>query len=134
MQTNPRRVSLTDAKGAANFFGDNDSSQIVHSSDNASSLHISFSFSAAALGPLAEGAGTAQAVTGGVSHRTNDTPSVFAALSHLPQRGRQGRLQSFYKLRCQDLKIQEKMPATGIYFPQNNLLAIFSGRSYNKIE
>ena len=31
-----------------------------------------------ALGPLFEGAGTALAVTGGVSYRTNDTPSVFA--------------------------------------------------------
>ncbi len=39
------------------------------------------------LGPLPEGAGTAQAVTGGVSPRNNVTPSAPA--EHLPQRGRQ---------------------------------------------
>ena len=39
------------------------------------------------LGPLVEGAGTAKAVTGGVFHSQNDTPSAPAG--HLPQRGRQ---------------------------------------------
>ena len=39
------------------------------------------------LGPLPDGAGTAQAVTGGVSYQKNDTPSAPAG--HLPQRGRQ---------------------------------------------
>ena len=42
----------------------------------------------ATLGPLTEGAGTAQAVTGGVSYRNDYTP--FAPSGHLPQRGRQG--------------------------------------------
>ena len=39
-------VSLTDFQGSSDFLGDHDSSQIVHSSDNASCFHnISFSFS-----------------------------------------------------------------------------------------
>ena len=38
-------VTLTAGSGSSDFFGDNNSSQIVHSSDNASSFHnISFSF------------------------------------------------------------------------------------------
>ena len=55
-----------------------------------SCFHISISFSAAFLGPLFEGAGTAQAVTGGVSHRTNDTPSVicFANATSLKEGGK----------------------------------------------
>ena len=36
-------------------------------------------FLVAPLGPFAEGAGTAQAVAGGVSHRTYDTPSVICS-------------------------------------------------------
>ena len=39
-------VSLADAQGSSDFLRNNDSSQIVHSSDNASCFHsISFSFS-----------------------------------------------------------------------------------------
>jgi len=34
--------------------------------------------------------GLSAKLTGGVSFRTNDTPSVSPAASHLPQRGRQG--------------------------------------------
>ena len=47
-------------------------------------------FLVASLGPLAEGAGTAQAVTGGVSHRTYDTPSVicFANATSLKEGGK----------------------------------------------
>ena len=48
-------VALANAEGAADFFGDNNSSQIVHSSDNAGCLHISFSFSAAYKAPLCKG-------------------------------------------------------------------------------
>ena len=39
-----QRVSLADGSGSSDFFGNDDSSQIVHSSDNASCFHISFSF------------------------------------------------------------------------------------------
>ena len=39
-----RGVTLTDAKGSSDFFGNNDSPQIVHSSDNASCFHFSISF------------------------------------------------------------------------------------------
>ena len=47
-------------------------------------------FLVAPLGPLAEGAGTAQAVTGGVSRRTYDTPSVicFANATSLKEGGK----------------------------------------------
>ena len=57
---------------------------------NACSFHVSFSFSAASLGPLLEGAGTVQTVTGGVSHRSNDTPSVicFANATSLKEGGK----------------------------------------------
>ena len=41
------RIFLADAEGSSDFFGNHDSSQIVHSSDNAGCFHISFSFSAA---------------------------------------------------------------------------------------
>ena len=53
-------------------------------------FHISFSFSAAALGPLLEGAGTAQAVSGGASFLKNDTPSVicFANATSLKEGGK----------------------------------------------
>ena len=37
-------VALPDAQGSSDFFWDDDSAQIVHSSDNASCFHISFSF------------------------------------------------------------------------------------------
>ena len=44
----------------------------------------------ASLGPLTEGAGTAQAVTGGVSCLKNDTPSVicFANATSLKEGGK----------------------------------------------
>ena len=53
-------------------------------------FHMPLFFSAAVLGPLSEGAGTAQAVTGGVPHRTNDTPSVicFANATSLKEGGK----------------------------------------------
>ena len=38
-------VSLTDSQRSSDFLRNNDSPQIVHSSDNAGCLHISFSFS-----------------------------------------------------------------------------------------
>ena len=37
-------VALLDAEGSSDLFGNDDSSQIIHSSNNACSLHISFSF------------------------------------------------------------------------------------------
>ena len=37
-------VALADFQSASDFFGNHDSPQIVHSSDNASCFHISFSF------------------------------------------------------------------------------------------
>ena len=40
-----RGVSFTNLEGSSNLLGNHDSSQIVHSSDNAGCLHISFSFS-----------------------------------------------------------------------------------------
>ena len=72
-------VSLADFQGSSDFFGNHNSPQIVHPTNNSCCFHISFSFSAASLGPLFEGAGTAKAVTGGVSHRTYDTPSVICS-------------------------------------------------------
>ena len=42
------------------------------------------------LGSLSEGAGTAQAVTEGVSYLSSDTPPVSPMASHPPQRGGQG--------------------------------------------
>ena len=44
MQTNLRRVTLTDAKGSSDFFGNHNSPQIVHASDNTGCFYISFSF------------------------------------------------------------------------------------------
>ena len=50
-----RGVSLPYAEGSPNLFGNDDSPQIVNSSDNASCFHISFSFSVADQAPLCKG-------------------------------------------------------------------------------
>ena len=60
-----RGVSLTDAKGSANLLGDHDSSQIVHSSDNAGCFHISFSFTDVAGAPKAPLVRGKQSAVGG---------------------------------------------------------------------
>ena len=49
-----RGVALTDTKGAANFFGNYNSPQIIDPTNNTSCFHISFSFSAAKA-PLPKG-------------------------------------------------------------------------------
>ena len=60
---------------------------------------VQFSKPQANLAPLPEGAGTAQAATGGMSYPSSDTPS--APTGHLPQRGRQdalpGHKQDFFR-------------------------------------
>ena len=49
-------VSFPYAEGTADFFGDDDSAEVVHSSDNAGCFHsISFSFSVAYKAPLCKG-------------------------------------------------------------------------------
>ena len=37
-------VSLADAEGSSDFFGNYDTTKVIHPSDNASCFHISFSF------------------------------------------------------------------------------------------
>ena len=74
---------------AANSFRNHNMPEITHSSDNASCFHISFSFSARPLAPLAEEAGTANAVTGGVWRVQGHSLRHLLRTCHLPQRGRQ---------------------------------------------
>ena len=61
-----RGVSFSNLEGSSDFFGDNDSAEIVHSSDNASCFHISFSFSAGYKASLVQREVAARRADGGI--------------------------------------------------------------------
>ena len=50
-----RGVAIPNLEGSSDLLGNNDTPKVVHSSDNASCFHISFSFSAAHKAPLCKG-------------------------------------------------------------------------------
>ena len=77
-----RGIAFPNAKCAADFFGNDNSPQIVHSSDNACSFHISFSFSAHPLPPALVREVAARRADGG-----SKTPPVSFADSPLFKAG-----------------------------------------------
>ena len=60
------RVSLSNLEGSSNLFGNYNSPQIVHSSDNAGCFHISFSFSAGYKASLVQREVAARRADGGI--------------------------------------------------------------------
>ena len=81
-----RGVTLADAQCSSDFLRNNDSSQIVHSSDNAGSFHISFSFSVADKAPLCKGGWQKSLISdwGIVLCRYATIPPSRLAPCHLP--------------------------------------------------
>jgi len=68
-------------------------------------------FLVAPLGPLAEGAGTAQAVAGGVSHRTYDTPSVICSANAISlKEGGKAAYNNFTNYAVSFCKLTEFLP------------------------
>ena len=79
-------VTFPNLEGSPNFFGNHDSPQIVHSSDNASCFHISFSFSAAYKAPLCKGGWQKSLISdwGIALYRYLTIPPSRLAPCHLP--------------------------------------------------
>ena len=81
------RVSLPDTQGSSDLFGNHDSPQIIHSSDNAGCFHISFSFSAGCKASLMQREVAAHRADGGIVFIAHYNPPVSSADSPLYTRG-----------------------------------------------